>query len=514
MSSETLSRPAAAAPQDHGRLPVVAGPPPGLPARLRSLSLRFPEARDPARFALVGAYCVVLAVVVAAHEPWFDEAQAWLLARDSGLVELFTERLRYEGTPGLWHLLLMGPAQAGWPYATMQVIGALCAAAGVAVLVWRSPFPLLLSAGIAASYVVGYQYAAVARSYTLAPVLLFAVAATWRRGRIEVVAGLLALLACVSLHGTLVAGALAAVRVVATARRWSELDRRDRVRHVLAAAGLLAVGIGVALVLRPPADLAGPTGWNLDTANLLRVAPRRLDESLAFQPPLTAVAVLLSALWFARTRTLALWLVPTLAVLVLFAVKYYSPWHDGWPFLVWVFALWVSLDRDDPDTVAHDTAPPAHGWLRLGALGGLAAVLVVQVGWWVQVVAFDLREPYAAGEELAAYLETLDQDTVVWTTSFHALGVVPYVDGMPFDNYHDGQLPGYWLWASPSRLAWSDQLAARERPDVIVRAVKHPDDVVWQPPAGYTTEAVLYGDLYGKGRVIEPNGFIVYERTD
>lgn len=510
MSSETLSRPAAPRAGQDGALPVVVGPPPDLPARLRALGRRLPEARDPARFALFGAYCVVLALLVSAHEPWFDEAQAWLLARDSGLVELLTERLRYEGTPGLWHLLLMGPAQAGWPYVTMQVIGALCAAGGVAVLLWRSPFPLLPSAGIAASYVVGYQYAAVARSYTLAPLLVFGVAAVWRRGRIEVVTGLLALLACVSLHGTLVAGALAAVRTVSTARRWPDLDRRDRLRHLLSAAGLLAVGLGVALVLRPPADLAGPTGWNLDPVNVLRMMPQRLDESLTGQPALTAVAVLLSAAWFARTRTLALWLVPTAAVLVLFAVKYYSPWHDGWPFLVWLFALWVSLDRTAPGA----GEPRVTGWLRLGALGALAAVLVVQVGWWVQVAAFDLEEPYAAGAELAAYLETLDEDTVVWTTSFHALGVVPYLDGMPFDNYNGGELPGYWLWATPGRLAWSDALAERQRPDVIVRAVKDPADVVWEPPAGYTAEAVLYGDLYGKGRVIEPNGFIVFERAD
>lgn len=519
MSSETLQRagstvggPGAAVRPARGNgdgaLPVVVGPPPGVPALVRSLSRRVPAARYPARFALVGAYCVVLAVVAGAHEPWFDEAQAWLLARDSGLLELFTERLAYEGTPGLWHLLLMGPAQAGWPYVWLQVIGAACAAAGVAVLAWRGPFPLLPTAGIAASYVVGYQYAAVARSYVLAPLLLFAIASVWRRGRIGVVAGLLALLACVSLHGTLVAGALAAVRTLATAGRWRDLDGRARLEHLAAAAGLLAVGVGVALVLRPPADLAGPTGWNLDPGNLLDTVPRRLDESLAGQPLLTGVAVLLSAAWFARTRTLLLWLAPTSALLVLFAVKYFSPWHDGWLFLVWVFALWVSLDRGQRVEV-RGTA-----WLRLGALTALAAVLVVQVAWWAGAVAFDLEEPYAAGEELAAYLGTVDQDAVVWASSYQALAVVPHVEGNPFDNLRGGaDRPGYWLWSTDPGLAWSDETVARHLPDVIVRTVKNPGDVTWEPPDGYDLESVMYGDIYGKGRIIEPNGFLVYERV-
>ena len=36
---------------------------------------------------------VVLAAAVAHHEPWADEAQSWLLARDAGLVDLWTRLL-------------------------------------------------------------------------------------------------------------------------------------------------------------------------------------------------------------------------------------------------------------------------------------------------------------------------------------------------------------------------------------------------------------------------------------
>ena len=40
------------------------------------------------------------------HEPWFDEAQAWLIAKSASYKEIITVVPHYEGHPPLWHLLL------------------------------------------------------------------------------------------------------------------------------------------------------------------------------------------------------------------------------------------------------------------------------------------------------------------------------------------------------------------------------------------------------------------------
>ena len=51
-------------------------------------------------------YALLSAFTAYRHEPWADEAQSWLLARDAGLIQLWTKLLHYEGTPGLWQTLL------------------------------------------------------------------------------------------------------------------------------------------------------------------------------------------------------------------------------------------------------------------------------------------------------------------------------------------------------------------------------------------------------------------------
>jgi hypothetical protein len=56
------------------------------------------------QFTLVttlAAYCMVVLVGVTHHEPWADEAQAWLLSRDLGYRYLVFHQLAYEGVPPL-----------------------------------------------------------------------------------------------------------------------------------------------------------------------------------------------------------------------------------------------------------------------------------------------------------------------------------------------------------------------------------------------------------------------------
>ena len=124
-------------------------------------------------------YLSIVGVTVAQHEPWLDEAQAWLIARDATWSDLFCTIPRYEGSPILWHLILRLPARCGLPYASLGVIAATFAAGGVLLFLVRSPLPKLLTAMVPFTFFLIYQNAVVARSYALIPLLLFAAAAAY-----------------------------------------------------------------------------------------------------------------------------------------------------------------------------------------------------------------------------------------------------------------------------------------------------------------------------------------------
>ena len=187
-------------------------------------------------YFIVGTYVVLLALVLRKHEPWADEAQAWLIARDSGLFELLFQRLRYEGHPGLWYLILMIPSRIFPYYPTIQIVAFLIAVSGVYVFVRTSPFPVILKILFPFTYFIFYQYAIVARSYVLLPLLIFLIGSLYPRKseRIYLFTLLLCLLAYTSVFSALIAISTMLVHFLNILQVWKELEPENRRRQMRA----------------------------------------------------------------------------------------------------------------------------------------------------------------------------------------------------------------------------------------------------------------------------------------
>jgi hypothetical protein len=188
-------------------------------------------------------YGLLLAWVIPHHEAWFDEAQAWLIARDSSLVDLVAHRLHYEGAPAFWHLLLWVEVRLGVSFLGMHLIAGAVAVAGMYVWLRYSRLPRAVNLLTPFTFYVVFQYAVVARDYVLAPLLIFVLTALYsnRRSSPWVFALVAGVLANCSLHMASVATGMAILYGV------------DRVRHregrsvsFLVGPTLLLVGLLVA----------------------------------------------------------------------------------------------------------------------------------------------------------------------------------------------------------------------------------------------------------------------------
>lgn len=129
-----------------------------------------------------GVYAVCIMYFTARHTIWFDEAQAWLLARDNSLIELLFYRIRYEGTPALWHLMLYPFAhafpQAWW---MMKVIHVSIAIVTAALILFRSPFAWYQRILIIFGYFFIFEYAVISRNYAIGILILCGVALLFAR---------------------------------------------------------------------------------------------------------------------------------------------------------------------------------------------------------------------------------------------------------------------------------------------------------------------------------------------
>lgn len=185
--------------------------------RKRLLGLGLPE------FIAFALYCCVQVWMCLVHEAWGDEAQAWLLARDNSLLDLFYRRLHYEGTPGLWHLLLWIETRLGVSYRGMHFITSALAAVGIYLFLRFAPLPRWLKLLFPFIFAILYQGPIVARSYLLTLPLIAALSVLRRHTRQRPVAyaALLGLLVNTSALGALLAIGLIAEWLFSAVRcRW------------------------------------------------------------------------------------------------------------------------------------------------------------------------------------------------------------------------------------------------------------------------------------------------------
>jgi hypothetical protein len=114
----------------------------------------------------------LLALVTVRHEMFGDEAQAWLIARDSrNLLEL-AQHLRYEGHPALWYLLLYLPAHLSAPLAWMHVLNYALSVTMAWLVLRECRLPLATRVLSIFGVFVFFHMGVPARSYMLAAVLL------------------------------------------------------------------------------------------------------------------------------------------------------------------------------------------------------------------------------------------------------------------------------------------------------------------------------------------------------
>ena len=488
------------APADVGIGPTTCSDLPARPTLLdRLLPVLTARARNPAvEYACLAAYLGLLGVGVARHEPWFDEAQAWLLARDLDFVTLMTRALRYEGTPGLWHALLFCARKLGAPYISVSLLGALGASIGALLIFRHSPFPLLVRCLLPFTFFFAFQYAVVGRSYNWMLPLLFGLAILHpqRRSRPFAVGACRIALSHLSLHGLIISSALVAHEAAGHLRRREGPSRRQVLALVLFA---LSAG-AIVWQLVPPRDLGAAYRFYWGWDRFAVVSVDFVHSSIAESGFISEAVLAVTVVWLFRRRQLTLYLAPTIPLLAMFAFRYANVWHQGIIFALWIFALWVSFDeRENAKT----------GSLRLERLtaASLLLVIAIQIVWSAKTYAYDIRRPYSGSLALARFLGTLDLSGArIHIDGFKPVAALPYFDRNIYANLNGGENRSYWVWSRSNPLLQDPESVWKGNPDMAI--LTKPIHLEWKKPfPGYRELARFPGGLYWKTRIYEPDTY-------
>ena len=465
-------------------------------------------------YLIVGIYVVLGVLVLRKHEPWADEAQAWLIARDSGLFELLFQRLRYEGHPGLWYLILMIPSRIFPYYPTIQVICFFIATAGVYVFVRTSPFPTILKILFPFTYFIFYQYAIVARSYTLLPLLIFMIGSIYpqKSERVYLFTILLCLLAYTSVFSALIAISVMFIHLLHTLQSWNRLGPEKQKRQIISFAVFTLFLLLMAVQLWQPPDSSFAKNYHFEPHRIKSMFLKVLDEIFFEIQPLSYLALVISCLWFWSQRVLLLYFLSSFSIILLFAIKYYNSWHQGILFLAWILPMWISFQKSD--TRERIT------WTYFSRIATITftAVFILHVYWAYSSAISDYHGSYSGGQAVANYIKEKDlSNTKIYATNFWSTSILPFFNKNIFANHNQGKRPAFWFWSDNNKhnrnhlLNNNLDLILEKQPDLII--IGRPTEPLTEIN-GYQTVGLFESNLYWKNKVKEKNHFAVYLKTE
>lgn len=408
-------------------------------------------------------YCALLAVNVSVHSLWADEADLWVMVRETNVHDF----LRYfadAGHPPLWFAIIFPLARLGFPPLAMQVVNAAFAIAVAWLVFFRSPFATWLCVTFMFSMYMAFQYAVVARGYMLMILLMLLLAVSYRQ-RFERPWRYSVLLGLSFNSEAFLFAPVAALAVWYGVECWRR-DDRARFRGPALTAVILAL-VAVASLLpidglgsvdnryRSTQHFYGAFGVNVRRGFFSVVRWRNeywVEKGSAWRPLVEDAELTLGYLWLGLALAIV-WRTAWLGIALCWIAGFYGmftfiyqgqAWHAG---LIPVFLLWTLwLHRETRG------APTSRWQAWAGQALAVGLLLSFGIGDFLQVlVTTDTRKvPYSGGKEMAQYLRQEHPNEVVASAvCFQTASMAAYLPaGTRFWIVGEGQFASYVRWGA------------------------------------------------------------------
>lgn len=361
------------------------------------------------------------------HEPWFDEAQSWAIARSGTIKEILFEIPHYEGHPPLWHLILAPFAKLGAPYElSLAAVNIFFMTLAVAILLFKSPFPKLIRCLLPFNFFLFYQYGVVSRPYCILVLAIFLAAACYKNRNEHPVKYLLclALMCAVHSYGIIIAGCLCIVWLIEIFTEYQKSGKladilKDRRCWLMFCLLIFAMLVMAAIVPDENVYLGGKMSsetekkFDFSCINILFCFVIFSDSiitsffnyagvpsEIASQIPVIVVSILLVALFVTityRNKKLLTFLLPYGVLSIFGSFVYISPHHIGVITAFVIFVLWIIVDESGkvllPEYMNKISAKIGKK-LKVIVKAIAFLPLLIPIAWSCTSSYFDIRYPY------------------------------------------------------------------------------------------------------------------------
>lgn len=361
------------------------------------------------------------------HEPWFDEAQSWAIARSGTIKEILFEIPHYEGHPPLWHLILVPFAKLGAPYElSLAAVNIFFMTLAVAVLLFKSPFPKLIRCLLPFNFFLFYQYGVISRPYCIFVLAIFLAAVCYKNRNEHPVKYLLclALMCAVHSYGIMIAGGLCIVWLIEIFIEYKKSGKlagilKDRRCWLMFCLLVFALLVMAAIVPDENVFLGGKTtsetemSFPIGVGNILFYFVMLSDaiftsfynygmdiSDLAEQLPTIIVLIFVFIIFMVvlhKNRKLLTFIIPYSIVGAFGSIVYASPHHIGVVTAFVIFTFWIIVEENGsvqlPDRMLK-LYDKLGGKLKFVIKAIVFLPVLIPIAWSGASSYFDIRYPY------------------------------------------------------------------------------------------------------------------------
>ena len=385
------------------------------------------------------------------------------------------------------------------------MIAGLLGTAASAIILWLAPFPPIVRVALPLTYYLCYQYAVIARSYDLIPVLVLSCAALFRQAgqRPVLFTSLLCLMAAVSVHGMIMAISIGIAALAQT---------HPRKRFLPYAFAFAAVAALLTLLAWPAVDGTFVTHLNFSFGHFIEVSGKAFAAAFTGETFSSLAIVALTIPLLHRGGGLLFFTGASLLLCGVYAVVYSQVWHFGVLFLAWIFALWIASANCGADALVRKQPPGRKNDASLATLA-LAIVLAVQCYWTLCAVRYDWSEPYSGSLAAARDLRELAAaPNRIYGIGFACVAIQPYFPRNLFLNWSTA----YWDWSTQNHINQDSLELDKHRPDYVMVGYKNEvERGIWTQlvqNSGYRAIRHFAGNSFWQTRRFEPESFDLYRR--
>lgn len=367
------------------------------------------------------------------HEPWTDEAQSWIIARDASSFEIIWDIARYEGSFPLWHLTLKTFINFGLEYEYLFIVPIIISAIGLIVFLKKVEAPKYVKILLPFTYYVFYQYTIIARSYCYLLLAFSLLLITYKKRLEKPLNYILSLIfmSLISMHGMIIA-------VVFSITLFIEVLKQKNIKRYIKEFIIFGIiMIGEVIILFPRSDLYMTVSAAYTVPQIIKsIIDMLIGNGNIFFKIYNAAALVLLIVLFSRmfvVKSKDILISMIVLFLFMFIIRFASH-HSGIIFLLMMFGIISYYDEIKAKTKHFDKL--------------FIVVLVLYSILSIQSGINDYFHEYSGAKAMANYIKEMKYDEKkIVGFGFKAVSLQPYFE----ENLYTNMDEAIYRWSNKNK---------------------------------------------------------------